>query len=83
MDTFFTLSNSTEFLGNQMKTTHHSGADNCSQIWGLIYHACYDVIVTYWNNWKAKTQEISGKLHLHNGPHCNGSLDCLCQCWST
>lgn len=77
MDTSFTLSNSTEFLSNHVKTTHHSGADNCSQIWGLIYHACYDVIVTYWNHWKVKTEKISGKLHLHNGHHCNGNKYCI------
>lgn len=25
--------------------SHHSGADDCSQIWSLIHHSCYDVVI--------------------------------------
>lgn len=50
-------SNSTAFFSHHMTNTHHSGADYSSQIWGLIHHTCYDVVVTKRNHWEVKTGE--------------------------
>lgn len=66
MEASFTMSNSTAFLSNHMTNTHHSGADNSSQIWGLIHHTCYDVVVTERNHWKVKTEESLRKMKPSN-----------------
>lgn len=46
--------------------SHHSGADDCSQIWGLIHHSCYDVVISQMNDWIKKSVDKQKVAFLKN-----------------